>query len=280
MIHCDKCKTVNPPEQRYCLTCHRDLLPGTSFLVRILSFILMLGIAAFSVWILWKMYQAEDVPDLGCFVSSPIWWGLLAVVMPIAGLVFLFKRTPIHERYLDRAKRHLTLDQEQALADMNEALRLAPDKARASILKERGKLLDSLGQTKQALRDRIAVAEDAGAHDGGGDVASLLGADKDAFINKMREQDRDLLRSAGAVAIGYCRRCRMPVELNEKSRCPRHPHRGVSNIRLAVPEDMQSVKADILETRRRENRKRIIGWIVFIVAMLLLYFVFKYIIMT
>lgn len=280
MIHCDKCKTVNPPEQRYCLTCHRDLLPGTSFLVRFLGFILMLGIAAFSVWILWKMYQAEDVPDLGCFVSSPIWWGLMAIVMPIAGLVFLFKRTPIHERYLDRAKRHLTLDQDQALADMNEALRLAPDKARASILKERSKLLETLGQTKQALRDRIAVAEDAGAHDAGGDMASMLGADKDAFVNKMREQDRNVLRAAGAVAYGYCSGCRMPVELNEKSRCPRHPHRSVSNIRLALPEDLQSVKADILETRRRENRKRLIGWIVFILGLLLLYFTFKYIIMA
>jgi len=280
MIHCDKCKTVNPPEQRYCLTCRRDLLPGTSFLVRILSFILMLGISAFSVWILWKMYQAEDVPDLGCFVSSPIWWGLLALVMPIAGIVVLVKRTPMHERYLDRAKRHLTLDQDQALADMNEALRLAPEKARASILKERGKLLESLGQTKQALRDRIAVAEDAGAHDTGGDVASMLGADKDAFINKMREQDREVLRSAGAVAVGYCSGCRAPVMLTDKSRCPQHPHRVVSDIRLAVPEDVESVKASMMEKRRRDNRKRLFGWIVFIVGLLLLYFVFKYIILV
>lgn len=280
MIHCDKCKTVNPPEQRYCLTCHRDLLPGTSFLVRILGFIVMLAIAAFAVWVLWKMYQAESLPDLGCFVSSPIWWGLLAIVMPIAGLVFLFKRTPMHERYLDRAKRHLTLDQDQALADMNEALRLAPDKARASILKERSKLLESLGQTQQALRDRIAVAEDAGTHETGANVTSMFGGDKDVFINKMKEQDRDLLRSAGAVAIGYCRGCRMPVELNEKSRCPRHPHRVVSDIRLAVPEDVENVKAGILETRRRENRKRLIGWIAFILGLLLLYFTFKYIILV
>ena len=280
MIHCDKCKTVNPPEQRYCLTCHRDLLPGTSFFVRIFGFIVMLGIAAFAGWVLWKMYQAESLPDLGCFVSSPIWWGLLAIIMPIAGLVFLFKRTPIHERYLDRAKRHLTLDQQQALADLNEALRLAPDKARAAILKERGKLLDTLGQTQQALRDRIAVAEDAGAHEAGGDVASLLGADKDTFVNQMREQDRSLLRSAGAVAIGYCRGCRMPVELNEKSRCPKHPHRKVSNIRLAVPEDTKTIKAEIIENRRRENRKRLISWIIVILAILLLYFTFKYIIMA
>jgi hypothetical protein len=75
----------------------------------------------------------------------------------------------------------------------------------------------------------------------------------------MREQDRNVLRAAGAVAYGYCSGCRMPVELNEKSRCPRHPHRSVSNIRLALPEDVQSVKADILETRRRENRKRLIA---------------------
>lgn len=279
MIHCDKCKTVNPPEQRYCINCRRDLLPGTGFGVRFFAFLFSLAVAAVGVWILWRISTGFEMPDLGCFLTSPIWWGLMVVVMPVVGIIFLVKRTPIHERYFDRAKRHVNLDRDQALADFNEAIRLAPEKARLPILKERAKLFEVLGQGKEALRDKIAAAEDSGAHDTSGNVASMFGADKDTFIRQMQEQDRSALKMSGAIAVGYCRRCRMVVELDAKSHCPMHPHTGISNIHLAVPEDVASVKANITDSRNRANRKRRIGWIVFILGLLLLYLVFRYILL-
>ncbi len=276
MIHCEKCKTVNPPEQRYCLTCRRDLLPGTSFWVRMLGFIFCLVLAAFAAWVLWRLSSGMEIPDLGCFLTSPIWWGLMAVIMPVVGFVFLFRRTPQHERYLERAKRHVTLDRDQALADFNEALRLAPEKARLPILKERAKLLDAMGQTREALRDKIAVAGDESAHENAGNVAEMFGADKDVFTNQLKTQDRQALMAAGGVvALGYCRKERGVVSLNEKSRCPQHPHTPISDIRLAVPEDVENVKIAITEARRKVNRKRLIGWIVFVLGVIVLCLVFS-----
>lgn len=281
MIHCDRCKTVNPPEQRYCLTCRRDLLPGTSFLVRLLGFILCLAIAGASGWVFWRILNGMELPDLGCFFTSPIWWGLMAIVLPIAGLVFLVKRTPMHERYLERGKRHVTLDRDQALADFNEAIRLAPEKARLPILKERAKLFDTLGQTREALRDKIAAAEDSAAHETSGNVAEMFGADKDTFVNQMKAQERKTLTESGAViALGYCRKDRAVVALNEKSRCPLHPHVAINDIRLAMPEDVENIKAAIVEARKKVNRKRIISWIVAIVGLILLCYVLTNVIGT
>ncbi len=270
MIHCDKCKTVNPPEQRYCLTCHRDLLPGTSFGVRFMGFIVSLAIAGACGWVFWRILNGLELPDLGCFFTSPIWWGLMVVAMPIVGLVFLVKRTPMHERYLERGKRHVTLDRDQALADFNEAIRLAPEKARLPILKERAKLYDTLGQTQNALRDKIAAVEDAGAHETSGNVAEMFGADRDTFIQEVKAQERKTLTDSGAViALGYCRKERAVVVLNEKSRCPMHPHSPIDDVRLGVPEDVENIKAAIMASHKKVLPKRLLLWIVTIVALIL-----------
>lgn len=281
MIHCDKCKTVNPPEQRYCLTCQRDLLPGTTFGIRLGVFIFCLIFAAFAAWVLWRISSGADMPDLGCFLTSPIWWGLMAIVLPIVGFVFLVKRTPMHERYLERGKRHVNLDRDQALADFNEALRLAPEKARLPILKERAKLLDTLGQTQAALKDKIAVAEDNGTHETSGNVAEMFGADRDTFVNQMRKQDREALVSSEAVtALGYCPRERTVVVLDAKSHCPVHPHASIQDIRLAVPDDVENIKSSIMEARKKANRKRLISWIVAIVGVILLCYILTNVIGT
>jgi predicted nucleic acid-binding Zn ribbon protein len=280
MITCDKCKTVNPPDQRHCSKCQRDLLPGTGFWVRFVGFLFSLAVSAFAAWVVWRMYKAESLPDLGCVFTSPIWWALIALVLPIAGFVLMVKRTPDYERYLERAKRHITIDKAQAMADFNQAVILAPEKAKAGILKERVKLLEALGDSKQALRDRIVIAQDPGAHEGGAVFNELIGGDKDVFMKSVRKQDREMLVKSGAVAIAYCRGCGKPVQLDTNSRCPLHPHRNVDDIRLAVPEDIENVKADMIEKRKKDNRKRLIGWILGIIGIVLVCVVFKYVIGT
>ena len=101
MIHCDKCKTVNPPDQPQCRNCHRNLLPGTGAGIRLFGLIFSLVIAAFAVWVLYRMYQGVAMPDLGCMFTSPVFWGLVAIITPISGLVFALGKTPMHERYLE-----------------------------------------------------------------------------------------------------------------------------------------------------------------------------------
>src|SRR5512133_2673775 len=218
MIHCDKCKTVNPPDQLQCRNCHRNLLPGTGAGTRLFVFLLSLAVTAFGVWVLYRMYKGLSMPDLGCFFTSPIFWGLLVLITPFSGLAYALGKTPMHERYLDRAKRHLALDRDQALADLNQAVALAPEKSRVPILKERAKLLEAMGQTTEATRDKIALL-DADKHETASMFAGGLGADKDMFVNDLRSQERTaLLKTKTAVALGYCSVCRAVVELDDKNR--------------------------------------------------------------
>jgi hypothetical protein len=60
------------------------------------------------------------------------------------------------------------------------------------------------------------------------------------------------------------------VELNEKKRCPLHPNKKPADIRLAVPADVESVKASMMVERARVNRLTRIRWIVSILGIGLL----------
>lgn len=270
MIHCDKCKTVNPPDQRQCRNCHHDLLPGTGAGTRLFVFLLSLAVTAFGVWVLYRMYKGLSMPDMACFFTSPVFWGLLVLITPFSGLAFALGKTPMHDRYFDRAKRHLALDRDQALADLNQAVNLAPEKSRAPILKERAKLLEAMGQTTEATRDKIALL-DADKHETAGMIAGGLGADKDMFLNDLRNQERNaLLKTRTVVALGYCLVCRAVVELNEDKRCALHPRKKPANIRLAVPVDVESVKASMLVERAKTIRRARIQWIISILGLVLL----------
>ena len=270
MIHCDKCETVNPPDQPQCRNCHRTLLPGTGAGTRLFVFLLSLAVTAFGVWVLYRMIKGLSMPDLGCMFTSPIFWGLLVLVTPFSGLAYALGKTPMHDRYLERAKRHLTLDRDQALTDLNQAMTLAPEKSRGPILKERAKLLEAMGQTTEATRDKIALL-DANQHETAGMIAGGFGADKDMFVNDLRNQERNaLLKSQAVVALGYCSACRAVVELNEEKRCELHPRKKPANIRLAVPADVESVKVTMLAEREKTIRSARIQWIVTILGLVVL----------
>lgn len=274
MITCARCKTVNPPEQRYCQKCHRDLLPGENILTR-LGILLAAGlVTAFGVWVLMRMVQGEQLPDLGCAFTSPVYWAILVVVTPIAALKMALTRTPAHQKYLNRARRHLSLDSAQALADLNQALALAPEKERPVILKERARLHESLGQKLQATRDKIAHIESEGAYQAAEGIAALTGMDRDVFANGIKDSDiQALVKAHEAIPLGYCPKCKDVVELSEKMKCQSHPRARIASVRLAVPEDASKIKAAILEAQtklNRLNRRRAILQVVAFLALIIL----------
>ena len=256
MIHCERCRTVNPPEQRYCQKCHRDLLPGEGLLVR-LGVLLVSGLlTAFGVWILVQTSQGKPLPDLGCAVTNPVFWVILVIVMPISALAYAFRRTPAFQKYLNRARRHLKLDPAQALADFSQAVELAPEKERPAIFKERASLYQTLGQTQQSVRDQIASVEGEGAYQGAEGLAVLAGIDRDAFASGLKEGEiQALIKSQGVRPYGYCPKCRDAVELTEKMRCKLHNRRRIRGVRLALPEDAAQTRAEILESNRRQVKK-------------------------
>ena len=239
MIHCQKCKTVNAPDREKCQSCGTSLLPGRGAGARIGGLLAGLAFGALSVFIVVRIFEGAEMPDLGCAFTSPVYWIIAAVGSPLIGLVYALQRTPAHETYSERAKRHLALDAEQALADFNQALQLAPEKQKSAILKERAKLLQTLGLAQDAARDRIAAMESAGAYEGTEGLASILGADKDMMVRdaKTREQ-KEMLKAHAAVGLGWCKACKAAVELDEQMHCKLHPKARVRDIKLAVPDDV------------------------------------------
>jgi len=255
MITCSHCKTINPPEQRQCQNCHRDLLPGRGFLLRIGVLIVSLAIGAFGAFILYRLSQGAELPDLGCAITSPVFWALIAGGVPLMGLVFAVQRTPQYEKYVDRAKRHLQIDPEQALADLNEAIRLAPEKQMSAILKERSALLVSMGHTTDAVRDKIAAMEGGGAYENEAGFATLIGADRDTMVGGIKStQQQEMVKAHAAVGLGWCKKCKSVVELDEAMHCKLHPTAKISDVHLAVPEDVPAELARLHEEITRRDR--------------------------
>jgi tetratricopeptide (TPR) repeat protein len=69
------------------------------------------------------------------------------------GLILSLRKTPLYERYEIRAKRHVSLNPWQAIADYGEAIRIAPQTQAFDYLLERAKLHQELGMTREARSD-------------------------------------------------------------------------------------------------------------------------------
>lgn len=278
MIHCDNCKSINPPEGQTCQNCGKTLLPGTGIAARIGMLIVSLGVAVFGIWILVGYFQGKDVIlNLGCALSSPFFWMLLVAVMTVSGFSFALKGTALYNRYLERGKRHVGLDQKQALADFTKALELAPEKNRAPILKERAILLERMGRAEEATRDKIAELNDKNAYETITGAAALAGVDKDALIdNEKLQKEEELLRSRKAVALGFCMKCKTAVRLDEQKHCGQHPNARILEKRLAVPADVELVLDAIIEDQTHEDRRTRIRRILMIIGSVLLCVVLTY----
>lgn len=75
------------------------------------------------------------------------------------------------------------------------------------------------------------------------------------------------------IALGYCSGCRMPVELNERGRCPLHPGRGITDIQLAPPGETEAARVLITHARLRRIRRELIGWLIAILSLSVLGYV-------
>ena len=174
MVHCPKCKTQNDPAQATCSKCGAELLPARgigSRLGMLLGLILLCGVLpAIPVYYIFR----PETPN-------PIlkWVGYILIAGAVMGLMYAFydsfRKTLIHERYAIRARRHVKLDAQQAIADFTKALELVPQEGRSP---------QELGTDRTPLlKERAAIYKDLG-------MMQEMEADWEEIINQAQETGR------------------------------------------------------------------------------------------
>ena len=255
MIQCPKCEANNPSGRDICEECEAKLLPGESIRDRIGNLItgilggIMAGVGAY----LLIEFEVE-VPE--CIIISPQACLFAAIALPIAGLISALRKTPLYKRYATRARRHIEIDPEQAIADFSQALEIAPEKERAGLLKERAALYEKLGLEQEATRDQLDFTSAPGAYDGG--IMQLFGdAAVEGYTAGAGDQDRKKLVAAGrAKALGYCSKCGGVVELNPDLRCPDHPSTKPKAMRVVLPDEVEAALPEVLSEYTKDRRTR------------------------
>src|SRR5512137_2140724 len=119
MVHCPKCKTQNDPAQTVCIKCGADLLPTEGIASRLGSMLVVIFacvlLPAIPVYFIFR----PETPN-------PIlkWVGYVLIAFAAGGLIYAFyealRKRLIHERYAIRARRHVKLDPQQAIADFTK----------------------------------------------------------------------------------------------------------------------------------------------------------------
>jgi ribosomal protein L40E len=145
-IHCQKCKHENAPNAQKCSRCGTNLLPGAGLGERfgVLGCSIILAVTSFALAFL--VFIKTDVKLLLGLI-------LFGVLMLGFGFFWSVRKTPRYERYETRAKRHVSLDLRQAIADYGSAIDLAPEAKAFDLLRERAKLYQKLGMTIEARAD-------------------------------------------------------------------------------------------------------------------------------
>lgn len=151
-IYCQKCNHQNASEATQCSQCGTDLLPGAGVGERIGIFIgsLLLALLSFGGAFLYFRFNPEWGLKALLFLGGMIVFGVLMVVYGVFGS--LRKISP-HERYEIRAKRHVSLNPLQAIADYGSAINSAPPTQVFDYLLERAKVFQGLGMTTEARTD-------------------------------------------------------------------------------------------------------------------------------
>jgi hypothetical protein len=256
MIQCLKCQAENTPDREKCQECGADLLPGEGIKDRLGNLVIGILTGVLSgIGVYLMMKHDIEVPD--CLIISPQACLFTTIAAPIAGLVSAVRKTPLYKRYATRARRHVELDPEQAVADFSRALEIAPEKERAALLKERASLYEKLGMEEEATRDELDYTSAEGAYAGGRGLARFFGADDDVYAAGMGEEDRKKMVAAGQVkALGYCTKCGKVVELNSKLRCPDHKSPKPKAVKFVLPDEVEAAIPEILNEYTKERRTR------------------------
>ena len=152
-VICAKCQARNSTAQEVCLRCGASLLPGRSIgdrVKRLVLTILVSGFFAALAVLLSELGQEE----LYCWYSFVLMQSLFSFV---GGLAWAFGRTPEYEKHIRRAQRHIAIEPEQALADFTQALKLAPEKERTKISRQRTQICEKLG--REPVEELMEFAE-------------------------------------------------------------------------------------------------------------------------
>ena len=243
MITCSKCEERNPPNTEVCQKCGANLLPGETFKDRLTVFIFGIvgGVISLAV-LLFLMHNPELTETSECCIfTNPYAWFLGILGLPIMGILNAVRKTPIYQRYENRAKRHKEVDPEQALADLSEAIHLAPEKQKASLLQQRSEIYKALGREEAFLEDRLTYMESEGAYQGQANLAQTFKADSESFVASARESERKQLVAEGKInAVGFCKKCQHVVVLNEKLECSIHPKSKPLATKFVLPTNLES----------------------------------------
>jgi len=244
------------PEREACDSCGSNLLPSESLGDRLGTLIaaIVAGAIGFGLAYFSSKLPA-DLPE--CLPTAPIAWILVGVVALGSGLVAAVRKTPRHERYEKRARRHIELDPEQAITDFTRALEGAPEKKRASLLGERTKLFTKLGKEREATRDRLEYTFSEGAYETGAGLAKMIGADTEAYTSTVAKDERARMVADGkVVALGFCPKCADVVALTHKLRCSVHPSVKGQAVHHTLPGDVEPTKAKLLEEYNKTLKQR------------------------
>jgi len=172
MIQCVECKTMNAPEEEYCVQCSADLLPEPTIKeqrdkLSISIFAIVIAIGCLVLGILLATGRMDlpyiDRNDPRLFAKFSYWLqmimfipgGLILLIAGIYFLVKLFLPSDLDEKYLFRAKRHIGVDNDQAEADFGKAISLLPNSP--LYFRERANFFEDLNRMEEALADYKAA---------------------------------------------------------------------------------------------------------------------------
>ena len=276
MITCHKCQEINPPEAEVCHNCGTDLLPGDTFKDRLGVLIMGIFGGAVSLGILIFLMNNPELTETSecCIFTNPYAWFIGIFGLPITGIINAIRKTPTYRRYENRAKRHIEVNPEQAIADFSKAIDLAPEKQKASLLKQRSEIHKKLGMEEDFLKDRLTYMESEGAYEGQTALAQTFKADSESFVASARESERKKLIAEGKIkAVGFCKECMHAVELDDKMRCPLHRKKMPIEVKYLLPKDLESgileVEEKGLESFRKSKRTRLIILIILAIFLIL-----------
>lgn len=162
VIFCQKCKHENAPDATHCSQCGTTLLPGAGIGERIGVFIgsLIFATLGFGAAYLLFKFKLEFGGKDWIYLAALIVFGVFVVFV---GLFGSLRKIPLDERYETRAKRHVSLNAWQAIADYGSAIKTAQPTQAFDYLLERAKLYQGLGKMAEARSDWQLALENINA---------------------------------------------------------------------------------------------------------------------